>query len=131
VSPPTLSGRILLVEDEAMVAAFMTELLEGWGFEVTHCGDPMEAEHRLASPGPPFDLVLTDQTMPGLTGVELAKRLGTLRPGLPVLLYSGFGDGIDADELGRSGVRAVLTKPIEPASLRSALADALGVSARA
>ncbi|HEY3635518.1 MAG TPA: PAS domain S-box protein, partial [Caldimonas sp.] len=123
-----LAGRVLLVEDEAMVAAFMSELLGGWGFEVVHCGDPLDVEQVLAS-GVAFDVVLTDQTMPGLTGLELAERLATARPELPVLLYSGFGEGIDVAALTRSGVRALLRKPIEPEALRSALAESLGESA--
>jgi CheY-like chemotaxis protein len=128
-APPALTGRILLVEDEAMVAAFMAELLGGWGFEVTHRADPFEAEQSIQAEDARFDLVLTDQTMPGRTGVELAARIAALRPDLPVLLYSGFGEGIDAGELKRSGVRALLRKPIEPEALRSALAEALGVAA--
>jgi CheY-like chemotaxis protein len=127
-APGALAGRVLLVEDEAMVAAFMSELLAGWGFEVVHCDDPLDVEQLLAR-GVAFDVVLTDQTMPGLTGLELAERLATAWPELPVLLYSGFGEGIDAAELRRSGVRALLRKPIEPEALRSALAESLGVSA--
>jgi len=127
--PPALAGRILLVEDEAMVAAFMTELLGGWGFQVTHCSSPLDVEHCLASPEFRFDVLLTDQTMPGLTGLELAARSKAVRPELPVLLYSGFGEGIGAAELKRSGARALLRKPIEPEALRSALAEALAVRA--
>ena len=67
--------------------------------------------------------------MPGRTGLELAARAAALLPELPVLLYSGFGEGIDAGELKRSGVRALLRKPIEPEALRSALAEALGIAA--
>jgi PAS domain S-box-containing protein len=123
-----LAGRVLLVEDEAMVAAFVSELLGGWSLEVVHCGDPLDVEELLRR-GAAFDVVLTDQTMPGLTGLELAARLATTWPELPVLLYSGFGEGIDAAELARSGVRALLRKPIDPEALRSALAESLGVSA--
>jgi len=126
---PKLAGRVLLVEDEAMVAAFMTELLGGWGFDVVHCGDALRAEDRVCDGDERFDVVLTDQTMPGLTGLELATRVAALRPELPVLLYSGFGDGIDAADLTRSGVRALLRKPIEPEALRSALAEAIRVPA--
>jgi len=122
-----LAGHVLLVEDEAMVAAFMAELLGGWGFEVTHCGDPLDVESRLAYGA--FDVVLTDQTMPGRTGMELAASCRAVRPDLPVLLYSGFGEGIDAAELKRLGVRALLRKPIEPEALRAALAEALAVRA--
>jgi PAS domain S-box-containing protein len=129
--PPAerLAGHVLLVEDEAMVAAFMAELLGEWGFRVTHCGDPLEAADRLTAPTCDFDLLLTDQTMPSLTGLELAARCHATRPELPVLLYSGFGEGIEASELSRSGVRALLRKPIEPEALRAALTEALAVRA--
>ena len=78
-----------------------------------------------AGTGPRIDLVLTDQTMPGLTGLALAERLQQLRPGLPVLLYTGFGEGLDEAEVGRAGVRVVLRKPVDRSELRSALATAL------
>jgi len=107
----------------------MAELLGGWGLDVVHCGDPLRAEDRICDGDERFDLVLTDQTMPGRTGLELATRVSALRPELPVLLYSGFGEGIDAADLKRSGVRALLRKPIEPEALRSALAEAIGIPA--
>jgi len=114
-----------------MVGAFMSELLAGWGLQVTHCADPLEVERLLADAGtgPRIDLVLTDQTMPGLTGLALAERLQQLRPGLPVLLYTGFGEGLDKVEVGRAGVRAVLRKPVDRSELRSALATALAPAA--
>ena len=131
VATAPLAGRVLLVEDEAMVGAFMSELLAGWGLQVTHCADPLEVERLLADAGtgPRIDLVLTDQTMPGLTGLALAERLQQLRPGLPVLLYTGFGEGLDEVEVGRAGVRAVLRKPVDRSELRSALATALAPAA--
>jgi len=131
VATAPLAGRVLLVEDEAMVGAFMSELLAGWGLQVTHCADPLEVERLLADAGtgPRIDLVLTDQTMPGLTGLALAERLQQLRPGLPVLLYTGFGEGLDEAEVGRAGVRAVLRKPVDRSELRSALATALAPAA--
>jgi len=124
-----LSGRVLLVEDEAMVGAFMSELLVGWGLQVTLHADPVAAERLLADPAAPIDLVLTDQTMPGMTGLALAQRARQLRPGLPVLLYTGFGEGLDDTEVMRAGVRAVLRKPVDRTELRSALAAALAAAA--
>jgi len=121
-----LHGRILLVEDEAMVGAFMAELLSGWGLQVDLCLDPLEAERRLASPAA-IDVLITDQTMPGMTGLALAQRAAELRPGLPVLLYTGFGEGLDEAALRRSGVRALLRKPVERETLRAALQEALPV----
>jgi PAS domain S-box-containing protein len=123
--PPGLRGRVLLVEDQAMVGAFMSELLGGWGLAVTLCRHAIDAQHRFAADPDAFDVVITDQTMPRLTGVELAQRLLELRPGLPVLLYTGFDEGLDAVELKRRGVRAVLHKPIEQDLLLAALRDCL------
>ncbi|MEO6743173.1 MAG: PAS domain S-box protein, partial [Caldimonas sp.] len=124
-SADRLKGRVLLVEDEAMVAAFMSELLAGWGLEVEHCTDPHAAERRLGERAAAIDLLLTDQTMPGMTGLALAQRAAALRPGLPVLLYTGFGEGLDEADLTRSGVRTLLRKPVDRESLRSALREAL------
>ena len=116
---------MLLVEDEAIVGAFMTELLAGWGLDVDLCTDPLEAERRLVEQPAAIDLLLTDQTMPGMTGLALAQRAAELRPGLPVLLYTGFGEGLDEADLTRSGVRALLRKPVDRETLRSALREAL------
>ena len=109
-----LEGRVLLVDDEQMVGEFMAELLGGWGLEVTVRRNPVEAERWLAADPERVDLVLTDQTMPKMTGLDLAGRVSALRPGLPVILYSGYADNIGADQLARYGVRALLRKPVEP-----------------
>jgi PAS domain S-box-containing protein len=126
-APPSdrLKGRVLLVEDEAIVGAFMSELLAGWGLEVDLCTDPREAARRLAERPAAIDVLLTDQAMPGMTGLALAQRAAELRPGLPVLLYTGFGEGLDEADLTRSGVRALLRKPVDRETLRSALREAL------
>ena len=63
--------------------------------------------------------------MPGMTGLALAQRAAELRPGLPVLLYTGFGEGLDEADLTRSGVRTLLRKPVDKETLRSALQEAL------
>jgi PAS domain S-box-containing protein len=120
-----LEGRVLLVDDEQMVGDFMAELLGDWGLEVSVQRDPAEAEAWLAADPARIDVLLTDQTMPKMTGLELARRAGELRPGLPVILYSGYGENIGAEQLARSGVRALLGKPVEPGPLFAALAEAL------
>jgi len=120
-----LEGRVLLVDDEQMVGEFMAELLGGWGLEVALRRSPVEAERWLAEDPSRVDLVLTDQTMPKMTGLELARRIAALRPGLPVILYSGYAENIGAEQLARSGVRALLAKPVEPEPLFAALAEAL------
>ncbi|HEX8740159.1 MAG TPA: PAS domain S-box protein [Casimicrobiaceae bacterium] len=120
-----LDGRVLLVDDEQLVGEFMAELLGGWGLEVTVRRDPVEGKRWLAEDPARVDLVLTDQTMPSMTGLELARCVAALRPGLPVILYSGYAENIGTEELAQSGVRALLAKPVEPELLFAALADAL------
>ncbi|HET7773839.1 MAG TPA: ATP-binding protein, partial [Burkholderiaceae bacterium] len=121
--PPrsALAGRVLLVEDEPSVAGFMVELLESWGLQVTYCADARAADEHLQVSEPPFDVLLTDHTMPGTTGLELARRATDRHPMLPVLLYTGFGEDIEAAALQRARVRAMLRKPIEREALRSEL----------
>jgi CheY-like chemotaxis protein len=68
-----------------------------------------------------FDLVITDQTMPKLTGLEFACRVTALRPELPVILYTGYSENLNEDDLTRCGVCALVSKPLDPAVLMNAL----------
>ncbi len=116
---PRLSGRVMVVEDDPMVGDFMAELLSGWGLEVLLLRDPLAAAAWLEDSANTLDLMITDQTMPGLTGLELSQRASAARPGLPVLLYTGNAEVADAAETRARGVRAVLRKPLEPDTLRA------------
>ncbi len=103
--PAALRGQVLLVDDEESVLGFMRELLESWGLKVRATRSPLEAQIWLARKRWHCDLLLTDQAMPGLTGLELARGLvGTGRE-VPVVLYSGHAEGIDEDEAREAGVR--------------------------
>jgi PAS domain S-box-containing protein len=121
----SLHGRILLVEDEQSVLGFMRELLQGWGLEVVAARDPRDALHWFSLEPDRFDVVLTDHTMPGMTGMELTRALVARRAGLPVLLYSGRNDLLDSSTATAAGVRTLLAKPVDKAALRAALQDAL------
>jgi len=122
----SLRGRVLVVEDETMVGDFMTELLTGWGLEVVLRRDPLSALAWVEDGSNPVDLVITDQTMPQLTGIAFAQRASAAREGLPILLYSGNAEGFDAAELKRSGVDAVIRKPVDAAALRALVERCLG-----
>jgi CheY-like chemotaxis protein len=126
---PPLRGRVLLVEDEPVVSAFMQDLLCTWGLQVVLDRDPVAAARRLAEPDLVFDLLLTDQTMPGMTGLSLSQIATRLRPGLPVLLYTGNAAGIGAQELADAGVAALLRKPFDASTLRGVLVDLLAPQA--
>ena len=128
---PGLAGRVLLVDDEESVVGFMRELLEGWGLEVTaRCSGP-DARQIFADEPARYDLVITDQTMPRMTGLELARELTAVRPELPVILYTGYADGVMDAQVEAAGVRAVLKKPVEPAQLLALLRACLPGSGRA
>jgi CheY-like chemotaxis protein len=77
----------------------------------------MDAQHAFAAQPQRYDLVLTDQTMPRLTGLELARHIRGIGAGTPVILYTGYGEEISDAELAASGVRALARKPVEPAEL--------------
>jgi len=120
-----LDGRVLVVEDERQVGAFVADLLRHWGLEVEVVGTPAAALTRFEADPMAVDLVLTDQTMPGMTGVELARRLTVLRPGLPIILYTGYGEGLSETMLQASGIRGVVKKPIDPREMFALLDAAL------
>jgi CheY-like chemotaxis protein len=117
-----LRGRVLVVEDEAMVGDFMAELLTSWGLEVVLRRDPLSALAWLEDRENAVDLLITDQTMPQLAGLALAQRATSVRAGLPVLLYSGNAEDFDAAELERSGVRGAIRKPVDAEMLRALVA---------
>jgi CheY-like chemotaxis protein len=120
-----LAGRVLVAEDEPSIRDLLEDLLGGWGLEVTACADGAAARDAFAEDPQGFDLVLTDQTMPRLTGLQLAKLVTRMRPGIPVLLCTGYGEALKPRELKAAGVRTLVKKPVEPAELRELLRAAL------
>jgi PAS domain S-box-containing protein len=115
-----LKGRVLLVDDEQMVARFMRELLQGWGLKVTAVTSATEAKQVFRRAPQDFDVLLTDYTMPRMTGLDLAQALRAVRPRLPVIVYSGYTDVIPEAELGAPPVE-VVQKPIDQEALLAAL----------
>lgn len=120
-----LSGRILVVDDEAMVTGFLEELLQVWGLEVVLAHDGLEGCERFATDPDGFDLVLTDQTMPHRTGLEMAAEIHRANPSVPILLFSGYAEDVPEHVLASAGVRALLAKPVEPENLLALLTELL------
>jgi signal transduction histidine kinase len=117
---PGRTGRILLVEDNDEVGAFAEQLLEELGHDVARVRSGEEALGRALAEK--FDLVFTDVVMPGMSGLDLAGQLTEARPGLPVILTTGY-----SDEIATSGAggRPVILKPYKPEVLASAIDQAL------
>jgi CheY-like chemotaxis protein len=116
-----LHGRVLLVDDEEMVVGFMRELLEGWGLQVTAKTNGVDAREEFARAPERYDLIVTDHTMPRLTGLQLARDVRGIRSTVPVILYSGYADELTEAQAEAAGVRALLRKPVEPATLLAVL----------
>jgi CheY-like chemotaxis protein len=124
-SRDALHARVLLVEDDPMVGDFLAERLASWGLAVTLQRDPLAALAWLEDSAHAVDLLLTDQTMPQLTGLQLARRVRERRPTLPVLLVSGNAEAFDASDLQACGIAGMLPKPVDATRLRTVLDELL------
>jgi len=120
----SLGGRVAVIDDEASVASFMSDLLTQWGLEVTIFVDARGALDAIAG-GAAFDLVITDQTMPGMTGIEFARAVRAIRAALPIVLYTGYDEGLAPATVERAGIVALVRKPIEPHHLVAVLEEYL------
>jgi CheY-like chemotaxis protein len=103
---------ILLVDDEADILEMTGEMLENLGYSVVSRTNGAEAFQAFAANPQRFDLVITDYTMPGMTGLELAEKITGLGCDTPTILCSGFSADISSRRADASGLRAILKKPI-------------------
>jgi CheY-like chemotaxis protein len=108
---------VLLVDDEPSLTRLGKQMLERIGYGVTAQTDSRAALELLRDDPGRFDVVITDQTMPGLTGTALAGELLTLRPELPVIICTGNGDRRHEEEARRVGVKAFVRKPYSERTL--------------
>jgi CheY-like chemotaxis protein len=111
-TPSPTGGHILFVDDEPSIVEFADLLLKKLGYTVstfTRSADAFEA-FRVAPKE--FDLVITDQTMPGLTGYDLARSILKLRADIPIILISGFTGELATARIRTTGIREVMHKPI-------------------
>jgi len=106
------SERILLVDDEKGIIDVGREILERLGYEVTVRTSSIEALELFRARSNRFDLVITDMTMPNMTGDRLAQELLKIRPDIPVLLCTGFSEHITEERAKAIGIRELLLKPL-------------------
>ena len=109
---PTGSERILFVDDEEALVEMGEDILAELGYEVTSRMNGREALALLKSDPSRFDLVITDQTMPEMTGVELAKEVLAIRADMPIIMCTGFSYVVDADKAKAAGIKAFAMKPL-------------------
>ena len=117
--------RILLVDDEVAIARLGQELLVRLGYDVVTCLSSLEALQVFQAEPQRFDLVITDQTMPYMTGQALARALRGIRPDIPIILCTGFSPTVDTENAAALGMNAFLTKPWQARDLAHAVRQAL------
>ncbi|RLA07469.1 MAG: hypothetical protein DRQ54_05300, partial [Gammaproteobacteria bacterium] len=119
VTTPGDAQHLLLVDDEPSVLALLQELFSAQGYQVTGCASGSEALQQLSEKVTDFDLVITDYSMPGMTGVDLATELYRRAPQLPVVLCTGYMLNIDPVTLFPGNIREQLQKPVPTKKLFS------------
>ena len=104
--------RILFVDDEKMLVDIGKKMLERLGYKVATRTSPLEALELFKAKPHVFDLVITDQTMPGITGDKFAQKLMQVRSDIPVILCTGYSQIIDENRAQNNGIKAFISKPI-------------------
>jgi len=104
---------ILYIDDEPMIASMAKEMLSFLGFSISSVTDSRAAMDIFAANPLQFDIVITDQTMPGLTGLELSRKLLELRPDVPIILCTGYSEIVSAEMAKTMGIAEYLIKPVD------------------
>ena len=110
-TPTEKHERILFVDDEDRICTLAKEFLTKYGYRVDVCSNGRDALFAIEQDLTAYDLLVTDMTMPGINGKELAKKVLALRPNLPVILCTGYSSLIDREEATRIGIRGYIEKP--------------------
>ncbi len=103
---------ILFVDDERVLVEMGKDMLEKLGYEVTVRSSSLEALETFQNQPEHFDLVITDQTMPGMTGVDLARRLLQIRPDIPIILCTGYSAIVTTEQARSMGIKEFIYKPV-------------------
>ena len=122
------SESILVVDDEQMVADYLKGFLEQLGYKITVCNDGNTALMTFEKNPQGFDVVITDQTMPGKTGFEIARSMLTLRPELPIILCSGYSSALSPERVSKAGIREFMMKPVSLHDLAPVIRSVLNKS---
>jgi PAS domain S-box-containing protein len=122
---PKGKEHILFVDDEEQIANVVQQILERLGYHVAARTSSVEALEAFQAQPEKFDLVITDLTMPNMTGTELAKRLIDIRSDIPIILCTGFSEAISRERARAIGIREYVMKPINTHDLAKTIRKAL------
>ena len=104
---------IMVIDDEVLITDYMNELLKDCGYDVITANNSEEALQTFKSYPDAIDMVITDQTMPGITGIELTREILSIRPELPVIICTGYSEQINEAVARQAGVASFLIKPVD------------------
>ncbi|MBI3771636.1 MAG: response regulator [Gammaproteobacteria bacterium] len=118
-------SRVMVIDDEVIITGFLRTLLEKRGYHVKIFNDPIAALRQFETASDEIDVVISDQTMPGMTGSELAIAMLALRPDLPFILCTGYSETIDEQRAKALNISSFLQKPYDSSTLLAKLNDAM------
>lgn len=124
------SERILLVDDEPMITKLGKQILERYGYSVTEKNNPVHALNLFKQNPNGFDLIITDMTMPIMTGDLLIAEIQTMRPDIPILLCTGFSETMNHEKASLMGVSRFINKPIQKGKLIRTVREVIDQAAR-
>ena len=124
-TPARGTGRILLVDDERMLVDTLADMLKDLGYTVTATHRSIDARETFRDDPDAFDAVITDLTMPELTGIDLARDVIRIAPNMPVILCTGFSEEVLPEQARAAGISEILLKPVVRADLSRVIAKVL------
>lgn len=123
--PVTGKGRILIVDDEPAIIEWTSQMLMSLGYEVIGMNNGLDAVEIFNQNPMGFDLILTDLIMPGMTGLELSTLIKSQRADIPIVLCTGFSEGLTAESLNTCGISGMIMKPMITSDLSRIINDLL------
>jgi CheY-like chemotaxis protein len=124
-APPKGNERILFIDDESFLIDLVKRMLEKLGYRAVVNQSPVEALELFKEQPEKFDLVISDMTMPGMTGVELAEQMIAIRSDIPFILCTGYNEHVSEEKIKSFGIKAFLMKPLEIKVLAKTIRKAL------
>ena len=121
----TCTEKILLIDDEVDILKFSESVLNELGYEVTTADNSSNALANFKSDPSKFDLIITDQSMPNMSGIELISEVLKIRPDMPIILCSGYSSKVSSDNASEKGISKYIDKPYSKEILSEAIRGVL------
>ncbi len=115
--PETYSGKILVIDDDPVLVKLVSEMLEILGYESVSCTSSADGFSTFRNAPADFGLIITDMSMPGMTGDILAQNITSIRKNIPIILCTGFNENISEEEAKEKGITEIILKPVNMKTL--------------